>query len=235
MTGTTDSSWLMILTSEGYADSKFNVIGVNWVPFTGVFDGDHHMISGFHYADIFRSYVGLFGWVLGRTPKSEMSTYSNLPSPYRMASASAALSAVSSDRAVTNCAVTDVNMSTFGGRLAGGLIGLVAAGTIANRQGTARVYARSDAGGLVGRNDGGTDSECSVAADVTVCEGWAGGLTGSNHNHGTISGCSSTGSVAANSQAGGLVGVQQLPGRCDELLLDLRCRRCRAHRWLART
>jgi type II secretion system protein G len=67
----------------------------------------------------------------------------------------------------------------------------------------ANIIGRYRIGGLVGRNDGGTITNCYAAGNITGKD-YVGGLVGSND--GTITNCYATGNVSG-SDAGGLVGI----------------------------
>jgi len=60
-------------------------------------------------------------------------------------------------------------------------------------------------GGLVGKNDGGTITDCYSTGRVLGTQDSIGGLVGEN-DYGTITDCYSTGSVSGNYCVGGLVG-----------------------------
>ena len=132
-----------------------------------------------------------------------------------------------------------VGVSLRGGFDVGGLVGIVAGGTISDSYVTGSVIGSGDIGGLVGRNrNGGTisgsyftgsvsgsvrtgglvglndgtirDSYATGSVRVTGADGWAGGLVG--YNSGTIRNSYATGSVrvtGADGWAGGLVGSNE--------------------------
>ena len=112
---------------------------------------------------------------------------------------------------------------TGGNSDAGGLVGLnQSGGTVSNSYATGSVTlnapggSASDAGGLVGDNDGQiVNSYATGAVHVTEGQGAAGGLVGYNSNSGTISNSHATGNVLRDGNdaelglAGGLVGANQ--------------------------
>ena len=122
---------------SGVSADEFHLIGDYARPFTGVFDGNGHVISQFSYRTRARDGVGLFGL---------------------MEDPNALIAAVG---------MVDPNIDAGTGWGVGSLVGTLRAGTVSHcyvRGG--HILGGSDVGGLVGRN-GGTISQCDAAADVT--------------------------------------------------------------------
>ncbi len=89
----------------------------------------------------------------------------------------------------------------------GALVGRNSGGTVTNCCANVTVTGCDYAGGLVGTNDGGTISRCYAAGDVTFGEvygGAIGGLVG--WSSGAVSECYATGLVTGGDAVGGLVG-----------------------------
>jgi len=167
---------------SAYTGTSFNIIGIDWYrAFTGVFDGNGHIISNFTYDSEGVDYVGLFGYIKG--PNAEV-------------------------RAV---GLTGPSIKAGGGQYIGSLAGFVGSGNITNcyvEGGSVR--GERDVGGLVGSNHGegrvvNSYSTCSVTG-TGVTRQHIGGLVGNNQGEGSIVNSYSTGSVRGNEDVGGLVG-----------------------------
>lgn len=189
-----------------YTTAGFNIIGASGMPFTGVFDGDHHVISGFHYARHRRTGVGIFGWVSG-----EDAVIANVdvvrPSIALLSGTYlGGLAGYLESGTVVDCSIEDTDVAVYSGSFAGGLVGANAGGTIKSCHATGKLCAQEFVGGLVGDNNGGSIQHSFATADVTATREWSGGLAGGNSNGGVITGCFSRGSVTAPLRAGGLVG-----------------------------
>jgi hypothetical protein len=189
-----------------YTSTGFNIIGASGVPFTGVFDGDHHAISGFHYARNRRTGVGIFGWVSGDDATIENVDVVRPSIAMLSATHLGGLVGCLESGTVADCSVEDIDVAVYNSGFAGGLVGANDGGTIKNCHATGKLYAQEFVGGLVGYNNGGSIQDSSATADVTATREWAGGLAGGNSNGGVITGCFSRGSVTAPLRAGGLVG-----------------------------
>ncbi len=112
---------------------------------------------------------------------------------------------VTSTGQIKNLRMENVDVNTVGGYGVGGLVGKIDFGTITNCYSSGRVLGdKEEIGGLVGGNQGGTVIDCY--STVTVSGGdETGGLVGYNPE-GAITNCYSTGNVSGNEQIGGLVG-----------------------------
>jgi hypothetical protein len=160
-----------------YEGTEFNIIGIESIPFTGVFDGNGKKISNFHYSTATgRNYVGLFGDI-----EDENSVIMNLT-------------------------LVDPNVFSAAGYYAGALAGVVRQGTVKNCAVEGGIVQGDDCvGGLLGWADGLIDkcySECAVIANLD-----AGGLVGAGSRYGKIFNSYTTGSVSAPINTGGLVGT----------------------------
>jgi predicted outer membrane repeat protein len=183
---------------SGYPGHELHLLGVDESsPFSGVFDGDGHKISGLgrHSTKEYTS-GALFGYLTG-TVKGVGLIDPNVGG--RLLYYTGTLVG-DNHGTVSNCYAHDVNV-VGAGWYAGGLVGRNI-GTIADCNSTGVVRDRS-AGGLVGRN-GGTITGCRSAAVVSA-DTIAGGLVGSNVS-GTIANSCSTGTVTGDDRTGGLVG-----------------------------
>jgi hypothetical protein len=149
--------------------------------FTGVFDGQGHVISHLRIVRPDASWVGLFGLV-GR--------------PFEGPSQDAA-------GHIRNLRLTDVLIQ--GNYAVGGLAGALGSGSIRNCSLTGTVAGKDTVGGLVGWGDGLIDS-CSAAVQVHGVERVA-GLVAELGLGQTVLHCSTSGRVRGERWVGGLVGM----------------------------
>jgi len=187
---------------SAYTGTEFNVIGADWNHrFTGIFDGNGHIISNFTYTADNGRYVGLFGYVHGHGTE------------------------------IKNLGLTDARVTGGAGSTTGALVGHLNAGAISNcyvRAGT--VSGDSEVGGLIGDNFNGTVRNCYATGAVAAIGDEVGGLAGSNSGRifncyatGTITGnryvgglagsncdivveCYASAMVVGNEETGGLIG-----------------------------
>ena len=224
-----------------YTGDEFNIIGEcyyesGWIerPFTGIFDGNGHIISNFSYTSTDTDYVGLFGYV-GTWEKYGLIKDLGLIDPNVDAGIRGyvgSLVGVLKKGTVTSCYIEGGNV--VGGNSVGGLVGAYGEGvrgyptpdwTISNCYSTSSVKGASHVGGLVGSNYEGRITNCyamgSVLGNVHV-----GGLVGANilgaymTGRPQISNCYSTGSVTGAVDIGGLVG-RGAPSRVDNSFWDI--------------
>jgi len=195
---------------SAFTGTAFNIIGY-WVsgddnkPFTGVFDGNDHIISNFTYTSAGTSYIGLFGYV--DDPNAEIKDL-GLVDPNVDAGTGldvGSLVGLLSSGKITNCYVEGGSVS--GNWRPGGLVGHNDEGTITNCYSNTSVSGNNYVGGLVGDN-GGTITNCYSTASVSG-DWFVGGLVGDNQ-FGTITNRYSTTSVSGNNYVGGLVGDNEL-------------------------
>ena len=163
-----------------YGNDGFNLIGAFLNPFSGVFDGNGHILSRFTCISSDREDVGLF---------IAVGSYGG-----------------DSGATIKNLGLVDPNVAGSAAFEAAALAAIVFRGTIANcyvRGG--QVEGSSNAGGLVAYNAFGHITDCYASAAVRgdVC---AGGLVGYN-DRGTITTSYSTGPVRGSENVGGLVGA----------------------------
>jgi len=206
---------------SAYTGSSFNIIGgispdpcLGYLenPFTGVFDGNGHIISNFSFKRVKAAYVGLFGYVDDSNAEirnvgvvaADVNTEIGLG--YYIAAVAGYLESGS----ITGCYVKDSKV--YGGYYVGGIVGQNIFGEIqdCNLIGTI-VIGDYYVGGLIGDN-GGSVSNC-YSRDISVSmEGhFGGGLVG--YNEGTISQCYTRGStIAGVGGGGGLVGRNDSAG-----------------------
>jgi hypothetical protein len=185
---------------SGYPGGELHIVGLDAVnPFSGVFDGNRHKISGLgrHSSADFRS-APLFGYVTG-TVKGVGLIDPNVGG--RLLYYTGSLVG-DNHGVVSDCYAEDVNV-VGGGWHAGGLVGWNSTeGTMIDCNSTGVVRDRC-AGGLVGKN-AGTMIGCRTAA-VVIGNSPVGGLAGTNVN-GTIANSCSYATVTGDDRTGGLVG-----------------------------
>ncbi|MBA7653867.1 hypothetical protein ES703_61730 [subsurface metagenome] len=168
-----------------YTGTSFNIIGryvgtddPNNKPFTGVFDGDGHIISNFTYTynpPTWYYGLGLFSYVDG------------------------------SDAEIKNVGMTDPNVDVGSGLDVGSLVGWLKYGTVRDCyvEGGS-VSGDQHVGGLVGASWGDI-FRCYSTASVMCGSYNCGGLAGLTVK-GKITSCYSSGDVSGNCRVGGLVG-----------------------------
>lgn len=185
---------------SGYPGGELHIVGLDAAsPFSGVFDGGGHKISGLgrNSSADFRS-APLFGYVIG-TVKDVGLIDPNVGG--RLLYYTGSLVG-DNHGLVSNCYAEDVNV-VGGGWHAGGLVGWNSTeGTMIDCNSTGVVRDRC-AGGLVGKN-AGTMTGCRTAA-VVIGNSPVGGLAGTNVN-GTIANSCSYATVTGDDRTGGLVG-----------------------------
>jgi hypothetical protein len=219
---------------SGYAGTSFNIIGElyydsGWIvnPFTGVFDGNGHILSNFTYTSTDTNRVGLFGYV--DDPNAEIKDL-GLINPDVNAGTGldvGSLVGLLSSGKINNCYV--VGGSVSGDWRPGGLVGENEFGTITSCYSTTSVSGDWYVGGLAGDNKGtitncystgsvsgdwlvggllgrnyGTVINCYATASVSGTDLGIGGLVGENND--TITNCYSAGSVTGTTSVGGLAG-----------------------------
>ena len=190
--GTTYNGKYFVLTED------VDLIGAGWTPigteansFQGNFDGQNKTISNM--------------------------TIGSAGSPINTAGVYGLFGALDSSAQVKNINLTDISITLADtAALAGGISGKNY-GIIDNCHVSGVINGGSDgqmnAGGIVGRNQGGSVSNCSAAVNITVgASSRAGGLVANNWAWGFATGvskienCYATGNVTAGSFTGGLVG-----------------------------
>ena len=177
----------------------FYIMGSEWLPFAGVFDGDGKKIYNFTYTSTDRDYVGLFRYV--DDPSAEIKDLGLIAPNVDAGTGNGVGSLVGylGHEVITGCYAEGGSVS--GDEKVGGLVGHNYGGIIANCYATSSVSGTTIVGGLVGDNwDAITD--CYAAGGVSGND-YVGGLAGTSV--GTISNCYSVGSVSGMTDVGGLV------------------------------
>ena len=195
-------------------------VGNDSKPFTGVFDGNDHIIRNAVVNMPNSEYVGLFGYVggqlcnlcvedvaitggycVGGLVGISSGTVSNCYSSGLVTGEVAGGLVGCNADTISNCYSSG---SVSGYSMLGGLVGEnVYDGAISTCYSTGSVSGYSMLGGLVGYNYDGAVSNCYSTGSVSGVH-YLGGLIGENHD--TISNCHSSGSVSGVHVVGGLVG-----------------------------
>jgi hypothetical protein len=202
----------------GLGEKDFNMIGNINSPFSGVFDGNGHTISNFHYISTDVNDVALFQYVEGKEAQIRdlglidpiidvnsneplnIGDWNNAGAIYGN-TAGALVNSLSQDALLSGCYVSGGSVS--GDLWVGGLVSYVARSTIENCYSTAKVTGQREIGGLAAYNDKGIITDCHTIAIITA-KNRSGGLVG--YNLGTIRNCHSTVNVTCCLEAGGLAG-----------------------------
>lgn len=204
----------------GLGEKDFNMIGNFLLPFSGVFDGNGHTISNFHYISTDVNEVALFQFVKGEQARiinlglidpvinvesNEPLNIGNWDDPNAGAiygnSAGALVNFLSLGARLSRCYVRGGSVS--GDIWIGGLVSYINKGTIDDCFSTAEVSGKRYAGGLAGYN-WGTITNSHAISNITG-ESFAGGLVGAND--GTIQNCYAEADVTCDSTTGGLAGL----------------------------
>ena len=185
------------------------VIGVNWeTPFTGVFDGNSHIILNFSNISAETNDIGLFGYVCGENAKIQDL---GLIDPHIAGKNSiGSLVADLENGIITGCYIEGGSVS--GHWDVGGLVGSNG-GIITDCRSTASVTGAASVGGLVGWSyEGSTISNCCATGSVhasSILGGLVGGigpiLIGFSGPV-IITNCCATGDVSGTDHVGGLLG-----------------------------
>ena len=208
---------------SGYTGDSFQLIGPDPShPFTGVFDGNGHVISGFTYVVERGDNVGLFGVVDDPNALIKDLKLADAKMEVQWGWRAGSLVGHLRQGALTNCHVADAAVQ--GVLFVGGLVGengytepesgkIRTVGTIEDCSYAGTVSGGLAVGGLVGRSAGGSLRRCY--ADTDLAGDWqVGGLAG-YLSSGTISACYSMGCLTGENRAGGLVGDCDLGAIAD--------------------
>jgi hypothetical protein len=188
-----------------FTGGQFNIIGPNSAnPFTGVFDGNEHIIMKFTYGEG-TDYSALFSIVYGAAQVKNVTMFDAEVNDLGSNSLACLVGLLQAGQ-VSNCHVINGRVN---GEHAPGLLVGTNYSKVVNCSSSGVCYAMQGASGLVGRTrEYGTIINCYSDANVIVNYGIAGGLVGS-HEGDLIVNCHSAGKVeglASSGKIGGLVG-----------------------------
>ena len=217
-------------------------IGTEAQPFSGIFDGNGHSISGLTSQS---SYSGLFGVVNNATihninvsgnlsnaqymggiaGKAVSSTFDNCRSSINISSGSyiGGIVGYTENCTVSNCAHTDNTIGNTSSNYAGGIVGNTSQTEIYNCYNAGRIYGNDCFGGIVGYNgSSSTITNCynKAAFKDMYYISTGGGIVG--YNCGRIVNCYSSGSMTCKTingdmgmkNCGGVVGYNHTNSSC---------------------
>jgi len=197
---------------SAYTGTQFNIIGSQDIPFSGVFDGNGHVISNFTYGPTNSNKVGLFGVVEDWRCIIKNLGLVGVDIDTTGYDTGAIVARLQDEAQLINCYVK--NGSIEASNYAGGLVGANIYGIIIGCEFEGIIDASSTVGGLVGYSmDNGSIWYCCSKGTVI---GFAavGGLVGENSISSIISSCYSLSDVQRGSSYlmyfGGLVGANHL-------------------------
>ena len=174
-----------------------NTCNGSYSPYTGIFDGQNHTISGLYFNQENSYDVGLFGRNNGKIANAGI-----LDSYFNGTSKVGGVCGNNYTGTITNCYNTG-SVSGLGNL--GGVNGYNDGGTITNSYNAGSVSGTERyVGGVSGYNDGGTITNCYNVGSVGG-SGYVGGVNG--WNKGIITNCYNTGSVSGTGvNVGGVIG-----------------------------
>ena len=194
---------------SGYPGNNFNIIGDNSKAFSGVFDGDGHVISNLYYSEssCIRDNVGLFGYVKGVNAQIKNLGRKNVYIDHCTHGRLGGLVGYLKSGEIVDCYVEDVNLlETYSGGDVGGLVGKNE-GVIKKCKVTGIIDGYSFEGGLVAVNWGDIYNSYAIVDTKDEYIPYRGGLVAANISGSQIVNCYSAGYVYRGSHdAGGLVG-----------------------------
>ena len=214
-------------------DTNTTTSGFQGTPFTGIFDGNSHIISKLTITASTKDYISLFGYVGSGSQIHNLGVedvnitgryyvgglvgynYSSLTSCYATGSVSGSSNSQYigglggyNGGIIRYCYSTGSVSGVSGSEYVGGLVGLNDSGSLTSCYATGAVSGFSGSsycvGGLVGRNVSGSLTSCYATGSVTGGYDFVGGLVG--NNSGSLTSCFATGAVSGNYDVGGLVG-----------------------------
>ena len=208
-----------VLKSDGTLNDgtfkKWTPIATSASPYTGIFEGQNHTISGLYFNQEDSYDVGLFGRNNGKIANAGIldsyfygtskvggvcgNNYTGtITNCYNTGSVSGlgtlgGVSGYNYTESITNCYNTG-NVSGSSG-FVGGVSGCNRKGTIINSYNAGSVSGLEHVGGVCGDNDTGSITDCYNIGSVSGSEGNVGGVNGCN-NGGTITNSYNAGSVS---------------------------------------
>lgn len=191
-----------VLKSDGTLNEgtfkEWTPIATSASPYTGIFDGQNHTISGLYFNQENSYDVGLFGRNNGKIANAGI-----LDSYFYGTSKVGGMCGNNYTGTITNC----YNIGSVSGSEGnvGGVNGYNDGGTITNSYNAGSVSGTERyVGGVSGYNDGGTITNCYNVGSVGG-SGYVGGVNG--WNKGIITNCYNTGSVSGTGvNVGGVIG-----------------------------
>ena len=194
-----------VLKSDGTVNEgtfkEWTPIATNASPYTGIFEGQNHTISGLYFKQA-TSFVGLFSVNSGKIANVGILDSYFYGQPYFGSWVGGVCGKNTDQGAITNCYNTGI---VRGSDAVGGVCGSNY-GTITNCSNKGNVGEDDESvGGVCGSNYG-TITNCNNSGIVSG-KMYVGGVCGENSNGGTVTNCNNTGEVRGTSQyIGGLSG-----------------------------
>ncbi len=172
--------------------------------YSGTFDGNGKTIRGLYCNDETASYVGLFGYVVGKI--QNVTTADSYFAGYRHIGGIVGIAGYGTE--ISGCHnFSRVHSYDY---YAAGIVGSLNDGTVTNCTNAATITsAEHCAGGIASYMNNATVSECLNSGNVTAGVSYAGGIVGEMADHsGTVKYCGNTGKVAGQrNYIGGVVGT----------------------------
>ena len=179
---------------------EWTPIATNASPYTGIFEGQNHTISGLYFKQE-TSFVGLFSANSGKIANVGILDSYFYGQPYFGVQVGGVCGYNTAKGAITNCYNTGI---VRGSEAVGGVCGSNY-GIITNCSNTGNVGEDDDSvGGVCGSNYG-TITNCNNAGIVSG-KSYVGGVCGKNSNGGTVTNCYNVGSVSGTYYVGGMSG-----------------------------
>ena len=203
---------------SAYAGTQFNVIGDDFIKFTGVFDGNGHTILNFTYNSTGTDYIGIFSNIRGAEikntglidPNINAGTGNYIGSLVSYMSGFYSEGPSPTDNILFNCYVEGGKVD--GNDAVGGLVGFKESGTIRNCYSTCTVSGNKNVGGLLGVNEYGYLTSCYSSGSASATTR-VGGLIGVSVEA-QINDCHSTAAVVGDDYVGGLAGSGIMMSNC---------------------
>ena len=184
----------ILIADPNLAGVPLTPVGNSSIRFTGVLDGQGHVIRNAVINQPGSDYVGLFGYLgSGGQIKNLGVEDVDITGLYYVGGLVGG-----NDGTITFCYATGAVTGIY---YVGGLAGYNDYGTITSCYAMGAVTGDDDVGGLVGYNDYGTITSCYATGAVTGISYYIGGLVG--ENYGTITSCYAAGAVTGYVYVGG--------------------------------
>jgi len=180
-------------------------VDITACPFSGIFDGDGHTISGLYFNDT-NAYAGLFGVVYGGTIKNMGLINSYIKTRYAVGS----IVGYNFESIVENV-YSEASVSATS-QYVGGLVGVNINGSVIQESyNSGSVNGSFTAGGIAGSNNGSEIKNVFNKGNVSASKINVGGIAGENVQGASISNCYLIASIVnadSTKNAGNIVGTQ---------------------------
>lgn len=195
------------LTFDANATGNYESAGKTDKPFSGVFEGNNHTITGINiYQE--KDYAGLFGYISNGTVQNL--TVNNVI--IKGCSDVGVIAGGLGNGSIRNCTVSgELSISRFttsAGSSYGGVVGYSGKGSIINCTSNVSIDAKAHIGGIVGDARQSSITDCVNNGNIESSTGPCGGIVGSlgySGTNSTISSCRNSGTLTGNTN--GLAGI----------------------------